>query len=81
MSDSGILHSDRPAGNMAISALVIFILGVGVQFHLAAAGSGGSGKSQYDKMVRLEGGTYRIGTDAKDARDGEGPSRMVKVSR
>ncbi|XP_065190821.1 inactive C-alpha-formylglycine-generating enzyme 2-like [Sycon ciliatum] len=38
-----------------------------------------SDKSKFDKMVRFESGSYRLGTDEKDARDGEGPSRLVSV--
>lgn len=31
-------------------------------------------------MVRLEGGIFQMGSDAEDARDGEGPQRKVQVA-
>lgn len=30
-------------------------------------------------MVKLRGGKFRMGTDSKDAKDGEGPSKLVQV--
>ncbi|XP_032803364.1 inactive C-alpha-formylglycine-generating enzyme 2 isoform X2 [Petromyzon marinus] len=36
--------------------------------------------AESDGMVEIPGGVFRMGTDAEDARDGEGPSRPVAVA-
>lgn len=33
----------------------------------------------YNEMIKLKGGKFRMGTDSKDAKDGEGPSKLVHV--
>lgn len=40
-----------------------------------------SKRSKYDEMVDIPGGTYRMGTDDEEgSRDGESPSKIVRVA-
>ncbi|XP_031554431.1 inactive C-alpha-formylglycine-generating enzyme 2-like [Actinia tenebrosa] len=59
---------------MALSLVFfsVFFLAFNVQYLLITAAS-------HTEMVKLSGGRFKMGTDAKDGKDGEGPSKMVKV--
>lgn len=38
------------------------------------------GQEQHDSMVKLDGGKFKMGTNAPDSKDGEGPAKQVTVN-